>query len=174
MRRTQRDEQFRDFYFREMPRLRRIALLMVGDRDRAEDLAHDALLRAYRRWGRIRNEDPGPYVRTALINLCRNYHRRRGLERRHLAEVRTNPELASPDDTRRVDDALRVAHALQVLSPVRRAAIVLRFYDDMTEAEVARTLDRPLNTVKSDVRRALSTLREALDDTREEASDASR
>ena len=172
MRRAQRDEQFRDFYFREMPRLRRIALLMVGDGDRAEDLAHDALLRAYRRWGRIRNEDPGPYVRTALINLCRNHHRRRGLEKRHLAEV--NPDLASPDETRRVDDTLRVAHALQVLSPVRRAAIVLRFYDDMTEAEVARTLDRPLNTVKSDVRRALSTLREALDDTREEASDASR
>ena len=64
----------------------------------------------------------------------------------------------------RVDEALRVATALSVLSPIRRAVVLLRFYEDMPEAEIARLLDRPLNTIKSDLRRALERLRPVLDD----------
>lgn len=61
-----------------------------------------------------------------------------------------------------VAEALRIAEALAVLSPVRRAVIILRFYEDMTEHEIARVLDRPINTVKSDLRRALARLRSVL------------
>jgi RNA polymerase sigma factor (sigma-70 family) len=59
-------------------------------------------------------------------------------------------------------EAMRVAQALSVLSPIKRAVVVMRFYEDMSEADIARILDRPLNTVKSDLRRALVRLRPEL------------
>ena len=151
-----RDTGFRTFYFAEVPRLRRIAVLMTGDPERASELVHDALLRAYRRWPRI--DDPGPYVRRALVNLCRNEYRRRALER----TKREAPTSSVPGVDAQVTETLRVAAALKVLSPIRRATIVLRFYEDMTETEIANVLDRPLNTVKSDLRRALDRLRPVL------------
>ena len=173
MRTRERDEEFRDFYFRETARLRYIALLMTGDQSRAEDLAHDALLRAYRAWGRIRSDDPGPYVRSALANLCRTDHRRRALDFRKRNEViaAAGPQTSS-DRTANIDEGLRIAKALEVLSPIRKATIVLHFYEDLTEAEVARILDRPLNTVKSDVRRGLQQLRESLMESHKEATGA--
>lgn len=164
MRTRQRDSEFRDFYLREAPRLFRFATMFTGDPDRAADLAHDALIKVYTRWGRIRNEDPGPYARTVLVNLCRSAYRRRMLE------LRKTPVNAGyiPDQSHRVDDSLRVATALSALSPMRRAVILLRFYEDMTEPQIASVLDRPLNTIKSDLRRALETLRPMFgDDVRE-------
>ena len=154
MRRGDRDEEFRAFYFAESPRLKSIALLMTGDRAKAEDLAQEALLRAYRAWPRIRGEDPGPYVRTALVNLCRNDYRRRLLERKHPTEAVGD----QPSDAAKVDEALRLADALRALPPIRKAVIILRYYEDLPEAEIARILDRPVNTIKSDIRRALQTL----------------
>lgn len=158
VRNSRRDEEFRGFYLVEAPRLRRLALMLTGDPERSADLAQDALLKAYRAWPRIRNEDPGPYVRKILVNLVRNQHRRATLELRK----RGAPTLATESHDARVDQALSVAEALSELSPIRRAAILLRFYEDMPEAEIARTLDRPLNTVKSDIRRALEKLRPLL------------
>lgn len=166
MRTRDRDEEFRDFYAAEAPRLRRLALMMMGDPDRAADLTQEALLKAYTAWPRIRNEDPGPYVRRALVNLSRNYFRRQMLERRKTpAPVR---DLVHDDG--RVEEAMRVASALSVLTPVRRATLLLRYYEDLTEAEVARVLERPLNTVKSDIRRALEKLRPLLEDGVREAT----
>ncbi len=158
MRLRDRDEEFRAFYFGEAGRLKGIALLMTGDPGRAEELAQEALLRAYRAWPRIRREDPGPYVRTALVNLCRNEYRRRALDRRPPQQTASS---VTPDDAR-IAEAMRVADALRALPPIRKAVIVLRYYEDLPEAEIARILDRPLNTVKSDIRRALQTLRPLL------------
>lgn len=158
MRVRDRDREFRSFYLAEAPRLKRLALLMTGDDERAADLAQESLLKAYRAWGRIRDEDPGPYVRKILVNLVRNQHRRRALERSH---PRTG-DAGVPSHDERVDRALEVAQALTVLSPIRRAAILLRYFEDMSEADIARTLDRPLNTVKSDLRRAIEKLRPVL------------
>ena len=158
MRLGDRDEEFRAFYFAEAARLKGIALLMVGDRGRAEELAQEALLRAYRAWPRIRRQDPGPYVRTALVNLCRNDYRRRLLERSHPAD----PAPDEPSHAVKVEEAMRLADALRSLPPLRKAAIVLRYYEDLPEAEIAQILDRPINTVKSDIRRALQTLRPLL------------
>jgi RNA polymerase sigma factor (sigma-70 family) len=69
----------------------------------------------------------------------------------------------SVDPTARVDESSRLTTALKELSPMRRAVVVLRFYEDMTEAEIARVLDRPLGTVKSDLHRALKLLRPLLE-----------
>lgn len=158
MRLRDRDEEFRSFYFAQAGRLKGIALLMTGDPGRAEEIAQEALLKAYRAWPRIRREDPGPYVRTALVNLCRNEYRRRLLEKKHLG--RESGAVNAHDG--RIAEAMRLADALRSLPPIRKAVIVLRYYEDLPEAEIARILDRPLNTVKSDIRRALQTLRPLL------------
>ena len=156
MRLTERDSEFKLFFLAQQPRLERIALLMTGNPEVAADLAQEALLKTYRSWRRIRREDPGPYARQALVNLCRNHHRRRAVELR-----KPPPPLASTTDPD-IAEALRVAAALATLPPLRRAVMVLRYYEDMTEIEVARVLDRPLNTVKSDIRRSLERLRPLL------------
>lgn len=160
MRTTQRDTEFRDFYFAEAASLRRLALLVGGDPASADDIAQEALLRAYRAWPRIKNEDPGPYVRQVLVNICRSAHKRKLLEIRKRPTPQADVATREPD----IDEALRVARALSVLSPIRRAVVVLRFYEDMTEPEIAHVLDRPLNTVKSDLRRSLERLRPELNE----------
>lgn len=164
MRTRDRDAEFRDFYLAEAPRLQRLATMMVGDPERAADLSQDALLKVYTKWPRIRNEDPGPYARTILVNMCRSAYRRKMLE------IRKAPTHQGyiPDQSSRVDDALRVATALSGLSPIRRAVVLLRFYEDMSEQQIAAALGRPINTIKSDLRRAMETLRLMLgDDVRE-------
>jgi RNA polymerase sigma-70 factor (sigma-E family) len=163
MRTRDRDAEFREFYIFEAPRLRRLAVMLTGDVDGSADLAQEALVKTYVAWSRIRRDDPGPYAKRVLVNLCRNAHRRK------MVEIRKTPA-APPDVVDRssnVEEAMRVAAALSVLSPIRRAVILLRFYEDMKESEIARTLDRPLNTVKSDLRRALEKLRPMLEDVRE-------
>ena len=164
MRTRDRDVEFRTFYLAEAPRLRRLAIMLTGDVDRAADLTHDTLTKVYVKWSRIRNEDPGPYARTILVNACRSAHRRRMLE---LRKAQREPS-SVPDPTHSIDQALQVATALAALSPIRRAVVLLRFYEDMTEQQIADTLQRPLDTVKSDLRRALDTLRPMFgDDVRE-------
>lgn len=159
-----RDEQFREFFLAEAERLRRLGLFLTGDPDKAADLAQEALARAYRHWGRIRH-GAGPYARQTLVNLVRSAHRRRLLERRH--ETRVLDEAVASEGPR-VDEFVRVTEALRQLPPMRRAAIVLRFYEDMSEAQIAEALDRPLGTVKSDIHRGLRTLRPLLEESEKE------
>lgn len=166
MRIGRRDEEFRAFYAAEADRLHRLAVLLTGEPDRASDLAQEALLRSYRAWPRIQREDPAPYVRRVLVNLVRNEARRKLIERRHPP----GPAAFHEDHGPRTDDAIRVAEVLRTLPPVRRAVVVLRFYEDLPEAEIARILDRPLGTIKSDLHRALKTLRPLLQDGLKEAT----
>ena len=160
MRLRDRDSEFKDFYRHEAPRLRRLALMLTGDPERASDLTQDTLMKMYTGWNRIRNDDPSPYARRVLVNLCRSAYRRRMLELRKTP----TPPTDVVDKEGRVEEALRVAAALSVLSTIQRAVVLLRFYEDMTQPEIAQVLDRPLNTVKSDLRRALEKLRPMLDD----------
>lgn len=160
MRAAERDAEFRSFFSAESGRLKNLATMMTGDPERGSDLAQEALLRAYRSWHRIRERDPGPYVRQTLVNLVRNDHRRRALELRK----RPPPDVLATGPDHGVEEALRVAAALDSLSTIRKATILLRFYEDMPEAQIAEVLGRPLNTVKSDIRRALDKLRPLLDE----------
>lgn len=162
MRARDRDAEFKAFYDHEGPRVREMALFMVGDRELAADLAQEAFLRTYGRWSRIRNGDPGPYVRRALANLCKNAYRRKSVERRQWARPRTATSVELPN----LDETLRVAAALKTLPPMRRAAVVLRYYEDMSDEQIAVTLDRPLGTVKSDIRRSLQALEPLLREAR--------
>jgi RNA polymerase sigma-70 factor (sigma-E family) len=160
----ERDEQFGAFFLEESERLRRLGVFLTGDPERAADLAQEALARTYRHWRRIREQDPGPYARRILVNLVRSQHRRSLLERRH----EQRPAGPVTGEASAVDEWLRVTEALTTLPPMRRAAVVLRFYEDMTEADIARALDRPLGTVKSDIHRALAKLRPLLEETERE------
>src|SRR3712207_1783487 len=82
MRTRDRDAEFREFYLYEAPRLRRLAVMLTGDVDAAPDLAQEALVKTYVAWNRIRRDDPAPYAKRTLVNLCRNAHRRRMVELR--------------------------------------------------------------------------------------------
>jgi RNA polymerase sigma-70 factor (sigma-E family) len=160
MRTESRDAEFRSFYLAQAGQIRQLALFLTGDIGVADDLSQEALLRAYRQWHRIRRDDPAPYVRRIVVNLHRNRIRRAIVERRHPQPA---PE-SSRERTPEVDETLRVARALRNLSSVRRAAVVLRYYEDLSEAQIARVLDRPIGTIKSDLHRALRQLKPLLED----------
>lgn len=163
MRAQGRDAEFQAFYESEGRRVRELAVFLVGDRHLAADLAQEAFLRAYRSWHRIRKGDPGPYVRRALVNLCKNSHRRRSVEKKHWGAAPVG-RAVTDSASANVDQRLTVAGALDSLSPMRRAAVVLRYFEDMTDEQIAVVLDRPLGTVKSDIRRSLEHLRPLLDE----------
>lgn len=155
----ERDDQFAAFFSAESERLRRLGIFLTGDAEEGAELAQEAMARTYRHWWRVRDEDPGPYARRILVNLIRSRHRRALLEKRHQQRIRDSV----PSETWKVDEWLRVSEALHRLSPIRRAVVLLRFYEDMSLEDIARTLDRPLGTVKSDMHRALAQLRPLLE-----------
>jgi RNA polymerase sigma-70 factor (sigma-E family) len=163
MDRSSRDREFHAFFSAEGESLRRLGVWLTGDAEKGADLAQEALARTYRHWGRIKSEDPGPYARRTLVNLVRSAHRRSVIERRY-QESQVKDRAIVESSSGRVDEFLRVSRALKTLPPIRRAAIVLRFYEDMSEAEIARILDRPVGTVKSDIHRGLAKLRPLLEE----------
>jgi RNA polymerase sigma-70 factor (sigma-E family) len=151
------DEQFREFFEAEYRPLRRLAYLLTGDWADAEDLTQDALLRTYRAWSRIRDrERPGAYARTVMVNRHRSALRRLFVERKHASTLTDDP--ASPFG----EDGVVLWQALMRLPERQRAAIALRFYEDLPEAEVALILDCPVGTVKSYVHRGLARMRASL------------
>lgn len=156
-----REQRFRDFFEVESEPLRRFALFLTGDKEEAADLAQEAFARVYRSWRRIEGSDPRPYLRRTLVNLVRTAHRRRALR---IRERQTAGAAVNAAQTQRVEDWMQLADALRTLPPVKRAVVILRFYEDLPEAEIARILDRPLGTIKSDLHRALAKLRPLLEE----------
>ena len=138
--------------------LQRTAWLLTGDWALAEDLVQTALVRAWPRWERIRHrDDPEIYVRRVMLNTWSTWTRRRWRGEKPAADV---PEHAAAGDlAAEVTVRLAVRGALLSLSPRQRAVLVLRVYDDLSEAQVAEVLDCPAGTVKSTMSRALAQLR---------------
>ena len=142
----------------------RLAYLLTGDRPLAEDVVQEAFVRV---GGRLRHlRDPegfGPYLRRTVVNLVRTEFRRRRLQRRHDALERPEPasDLAGLGAILERD---RLRAALLQLSARQRAAIVLRFYEDLSEREVADILGVRPGTVGSLVSRGLAILRASLGD----------
>lgn len=158
---SDRDAEFATFFSAHAEGLRRLAVFLTGNADHGADLAQEALVRTYRHWGRIRDTDPLPYAKRTLVNLVRSAHRRRVVARAY-AERQGPPPPGESSRSAEVDAWLAVSEALRSLSPKRRAAIVLRFYDDMSEGDIARVLERPVGSIKSDIHRGLKTLRPLL------------
>jgi RNA polymerase sigma-70 factor (sigma-E family) len=136
-----------------------LGLLLTGDRAEAEELAQEALVRTWWRWKLVRRPvDPASYARRVLVNRRRSLLRRAGVEARYLARARPEDLVVPAGDER----GLVLWQAVQALPPRQRAVLVLRFHQDLPEAEVARLLGLPLGTVKSLGHRALARLRERL------------
>jgi len=156
---TGADLQFREFFAAEYGRLRGLGYLLTSDWGEAEELAQDALVRTYRAWPRVcRHERPGAYAHKVLVNRHRSLLRRAKVEARHLvgrrAEEAVQPELGT--------DGLVLWLAVRRLPDRQRAVLVLRYHEDLPEAEVARLLGLPLGTVKSLAHRGLARLRARL------------
>lgn len=140
--------------------LLRTAFLLTGDAHLAHDLLQTALVKTWGRWPTIRDEATAPaYVRAVMATTCVAWWRRRWR-----AEVPTHdlPEHAAHDAYADVHHRDEIGRALAALTPRQRAMVVLRFYEDLSEAEVATTLGCSVGTVKSTTSRALATLRAAL------------
>jgi RNA polymerase sigma-70 factor (sigma-E family) len=138
---------YRDRY----PSMVRLAWLLTGSSPVAEELVQDVFVRLLARERSV--DHPDAYLRTSVINACRNERRRRDLERRR----QPAPEM---------DRELEVDHlrsALAMLPWPQRAAIVLRYYEDLSEAEIADILGCAPGTVKSHLHRGLSRMREVVE-----------
>jgi len=151
--------EFREFFVAQYGRLRGLGHLLTGDWAQAEELAQDALVSTYRAWPRVRGQPrPGAYARKVLVNRHRSLLRRAAAEARHLAGRRAE-ETVQPDLGL---EGLVLWAAVRQLPARQRAVLVLRYHEDLPEAEVARLLRLPLGTVKSLAHRGLARLRAAL------------
>jgi RNA polymerase sigma-70 factor (sigma-E family) len=157
-------DEFEAFVQARSAALARTAYLLTGDRHLAEDLLQDALARAAERWTALtRQGDPEPYIRRILFTRSVDGWRRRRRRGEVLGmdDAGSRPELCSAgDDADTVTRRLVLRDALSRLTPRQRAVLVLRFYEDRTEAETAALLGCSINTVKSQTRHALGRLRE--------------
>jgi RNA polymerase sigma-70 factor (sigma-E family) len=135
------------------------AVLLTGRRETGEDLLQHALERVMRQWHRIEG-DPEGYVRRTMCNLATDRWRRLGRRREVLAEV---PVVSVGDHADEVDLRDALVRALVRVSPQQRAVLVLRYWEQLSEAEIADTLGCSVGTVKSAASRGLKRLREITD-----------
>ena len=158
------DHQFVTAFVEQQAGVYRLAVLLCGDRRRAEDVVAEAFARAYPHWQRGRVDDLGAYLRQIVVNEVAGRGRRLTLERREQERQRgaTLPEVAGVADL--VAERDRVLRALATLAPRQRAVVALRFYEDRTEADIASILGVSVGTVKSQLSRALSRLRARMEE----------
>ncbi len=145
------DGSFEALYAAEATSMSRLAYLMVGSPEQAQELVHDAFARLYERWDRV--DRPGAYLRTSVVNGCRDSLRRRLLSDRQAPDRRPDVELGAD----------HLVDALATLPHRQRAAVVLRYYEDRSEADIADLLGIRPGTVKSLLHRGLANLREVIE-----------
>ncbi|MBB5869265.1 RNA polymerase sigma factor (sigma-70 family) [Allocatelliglobosispora scoriae] len=152
-----------DVYTREYPGLVRLAYVTTGSLAAAEDVVQDVFADWFRLDGTRRDEvrEPAAYLRRAVLSRCTSWVRRRIVERKHAAV----PALAPPSPDVPVQaDIAAVRAALRHLAPRQRAAVFLRYYLDLPEAQIAAELACRPGTVKSLLHRSLATMKEVLGD----------
>lgn len=155
-----RDEAFAVAFKAEREAVVRLAFALVGDVEVAQDLAADAFARTYEQWRRGRVDNLNGYVRQAVVNHARDHFRRVSRRRRH--EIRRSGDHRGSSSLAEGVAACDVARRLLNDLPVRqRAALVLRYWADLTDAGVANALGVPLGTAKSLLRRGTARLQTA-------------
>ncbi|GIJ35365.1 SigE family RNA polymerase sigma factor [Micromonospora sediminimaris] len=151
-------QTFHEFVVHRSPALSRTAYLLTGDHQLAEDLLQSALARTYRHWRRIRDGDPEAYVRRVMYHQQVSWWRRRRFTERLEADP-APAQAGHPDPSDAAALRVTLAAALRQLTPRQRAVLVLRFYEDLTEAQVAAVLGCSVGTVKRHGHDALVRLR---------------
>lgn len=149
---------FRDYVAARQRALLRTARMLTGDEQLAEDLVQTTLERVWPHWQRVAGDrDPDAYVRRVMVNTYSSWWRRKWRGEQSTSDL---PEITTAnDDFARADltDALR--RLLPTLPPRQRAVLVLRYYEDLTEAATADVLGCSVGTVKSQTSKALARLR---------------
>jgi RNA polymerase sigma-70 factor (sigma-E family) len=149
---------FTDFVSAEQAALLRLAVLLTGDRGHAEDLVQTALMACYRHWPRIvRNGTPSAYVRRALVTTQISWRRRLSSTEQVMENL---PERAAPLADQDEDEELRAA--LLDLPARMRAAVVLRYFEDLSEKRTAELMGCSPSTVNTQTARGLERLRASL------------
>ncbi|MFI5937286.1 SigE family RNA polymerase sigma factor [Actinoplanes sp. NPDC051494] len=154
-------DDFREFVRERTPALSRHAYMLTGDHQLAEDLLQSALASTYRHWRRVRDTNPEGYLRQAMYHQHISWWRRKRVREQLFAAPRQAPQ-ADPSDATAL--RLSIAQALGQLTAKQRAVIVLRFYDDLTEAQAADVLGCRIGTVKRHAHDALRRLRDIAPD----------
>jgi RNA polymerase sigma-70 factor (sigma-E family) len=147
-------------YLRHGPEALRLAYLLTGDRELAEDLAQEAFVRVARRLTGLRNADSVRwYLRRTVVNLVNSHLRRQRVERAYMPALASSVASLSTTDvvTKQV-----VRDAIAQLSARQRTVVVLRYYQDLTDQQIASVLGCPVGTVKSALHRAAAVLRQNL------------
>ncbi|AYY13825.1 SigE family RNA polymerase sigma factor [Actinobacteria bacterium YIM 96077] len=153
---AEKERQFREFVEARSLHLRRAAYALCGDIHAAEDLVQGALVKLVRRWHKV--DDPERYVRRIIYHDHASRWRRRAKIRED--PVEDTPERGQRDAAADVNLRLDLRQALLRLAPRQRAVLVLRFYHDLPERDIADTLNCSVGTVRSQTHRALARLRE--------------
>jgi len=151
---SQADDGFRDFVVEQRRSLLRTAYLLAGDHGHAEDLVQVALVKTHRHWARVNGRgDPTAYVRRVIVTTHTSWRRRMASTEQ---VMETLPEPGGHVAPERDDELLR---ALRTLPPRMRTVVVLRFYEDLSEAQTAELMGCSVGTVKTQASRAMSRLR---------------
>ena len=151
--------EFSEFAHSRWPGLVRLGYAVTGDRDQAQDLAQTALANAYASWSRVRKaDDPDAYLRRIVLNAHLGSFRKRRVTER-LTGYPPDMLAPVPDPAGQHGDRATVIAALGTLPRRQREVLVLRYWLDLTEAQVAATLGCSVGNVKSQTSRALSRLR---------------
>lgn len=149
-----------ELYVRYAPEGIRLGYLLTGDRALAEDLVQEAFARFAGRLTYLRDPEAfGPYLRRTIINLSRSHFRRRRVERAYVERIARTPQRAATPN----DELDQTMHEALLRLPVRqRAALVLRFYEDLSDVQTAEIMRCRPGTVRSLVSRGMTTLRAEL------------
>ena len=151
--------EFEEYLAGRGPHLARLARLLAADRSAAEDLLQTALVRVLTSWDKVRRaDDRDAYVGRIMVNAHRTALRRRRPE----FAAGTVPDRLVPDRTDESDVRQVLVEALRLLPPGQRVTVVLRYYADLSETQVAAVLDCSVGTVRSQSARGLTALRSAL------------
>jgi len=153
-----RDAEFSAYMAARQPSLMRTAYLLTGDRHTAEDLVQTALAKLYLSWDKVQQRDSvDAYVRRILVNENNSLWRRGWKKREHATD-----KIPDAEHLDTYDDGQRGAlwEIVQTLPKKARAVVVLRYYEQLSEAETADALGISVGTVKSQASRALTTLRQ--------------
>ncbi|WP_333762144.1 SigE family RNA polymerase sigma factor [Streptomyces sp. IBSBF 2390] len=157
-----RDEEFQSFVVGRWPRLVRTAFLLTGQRHAAEDLVQSTLEQVYVHWRKVGSaDDPEAYVRCVMINAHARRHRRRLKE--FLAPKDDSGMVREVADTgdriAQADDRRALLEALAQLPARQREAVVLRYWEDLTETQTAEAMGCSVGTVKSNAAKGIAKLR---------------
>ncbi len=161
---SDREAAFEAFVLGRQAALFRAAFLVTGDRHLAEDLVQGALERTYQHWRRVASAgNPDAYVRRIMVNLASDWWR----SRRHVAEQSLDAALAATSEgdgwTERAESHDLVMRGLRSLPVGMRTVLVLRYFEDLSEAETASVMGCSVGTVKSQASRGLEKLRAAME-----------